>query len=412
MYQNKKPYTNDASYRTPKFSRESNTNQDFTISTYPHKYRYIPSTGKVIREYSTMKLLKEASDTIKQQQKAEEEKRKHEEEQEKQEAFLQKIAQFIHPREEQTRPSPNQNTTPTSNFSQKMENIVTIDMLAKQKEDIIATITQVIRENQTSFYPTFHHTPFQHTPSLQHTPSTGKYEEKLENKYGGIGTGIEMDRKAWTKLITNKLNKLKAKKDWPPAIETLRKRFKHEIELSHEGLNKKDAIGKLEKRFTLYGSPSEDLLYEEKKGESRKLDEREASTNGIEPTLQTFRNSITWKKAIEEQKLTLIKFNIKSQFTNLNKARIIKSLNLMLDYLHKLTTRKLCFCIRNRKYEKKYDHIGHPLKYKEVGLTPELIQAYIQYELNTSYFQIRKVCLKQKKWPTYGRTQLCPFSLH
>ena len=155
MYRNKKPYSNEENYRTPKFSREASTNQDFTIrqyleniseerGTYPHKYRYIPSTGQVIMEYSTMKLLKEAADTIKQQQKAEEEKKKQEEEQKKQEAFLQKIAQFIQPREEPIRPSPNQNTTPTNNYPQKMENIVTVDMLAKQKEEIIATISQVI----------------------------------------------------------------------------------------------------------------------------------------------------------------------------------------------------------------------------------------------------------------------------
>ena len=82
----------------------------------------------------------------------------------------------------------------------------------------------------------------------------------------------------------------------------------------------------------------------------------------------------------------------------------------MLDYLHKLTTRKLCFCIRNRKYEKKYDHIGHPFKHKEVGLTPELIQAYILYELETSYFQIGKVCFKQKNGLPMGGFNSVPLA--
>ena len=123
MYRNKRTY-GEETYRTPKFTRDTtNTTQDSNIrqyldsiseerGSYPYKYRYIPSTGQVIMEYATMKTLKEAADTIKQQQKAEEEKKKQEEEQKKQEAFLQKIAQFIQPREEQTKPSPLQHTPP------------------------------------------------------------------------------------------------------------------------------------------------------------------------------------------------------------------------------------------------------------------------------------------------------------
>ena len=254
MYRNKRPYNEDP-YRTPKFNRElTSTSQDSNIrqyldsiseerGSYPCKYRYIPSTGQVIMEYATMKTLKEAADTIKQQQKAEEEKKKQEEEQKKQEAFLQKIVQFIQPREKDTKPSPHQHTPPSEPFIHRMDNLVTTDMLLRQKEDIISTLTQVIKENQSTFNP---------------APSYYKKPNSPTDKYGQ-----ELDKKSWIRVITTKLNKLKAKKDWMPVIENLQKCFKHPITIDFDNLNKKEAIEKLAKKFSKFGSPSEGLLLSE-----------------------------------------------------------------------------------------------------------------------------------------------------
>ena len=262
-YRGKRPHNEDT-YRTPKFNREPNLTQDSGIrqyldsiseerGTYPYKYRYLPSTGQIMMEYATFKTLKEAADTIRQQQKAEEEKKKLEEEQKRQEAFLQKIAQFIQPKDD-PRPSPTLTTPPAETFIHRNENIVTVDMLTKQKEDIIATLTQAIKENQNKFNPPPHLTQSSYQPPHSYQPSTNR---TLDDK-----AGQELDKKAWIKLITQKLAKLKAKKDWTPAIEGIRKRFKHFVHIDFEDLNKKEAIEKLGKSFSKFGSPSEDLLYE------------------------------------------------------------------------------------------------------------------------------------------------------
>ena len=58
------------------------------------------------------------------------------------------------------------------------------------------------------------------------------------------------------------LNPSKLKKDWTSALENLRKCFKHEIDINFDNLGKKEVIERLGKKFSLYGSPSEDLLYE------------------------------------------------------------------------------------------------------------------------------------------------------
>ena len=116
-------------------------------------------------------------------------------------------------------------------------------MLLRQKEDIITTFTQVIKDNQSNFNP---NPPYYNKPD---TPS---------DKYG-----LELDKKSWIRTITTKLNKLKVKKNWLPAIENLRKCFKHNITLDFDDMNKKEAIKKLVKRFSLYGSPSEGLLLSE-----------------------------------------------------------------------------------------------------------------------------------------------------
>lgn len=117
-----------------------------------------------------------------------------------------------------------------------------------------------------------------------------------------------------------------------------------------------------------------------------------------------------WQDAMEKEEMTLMKFDIKSQFTNLNKDRVLKSLNFGLDTLAKTVNRTLCFCIRNRKYEKSYDHIGHPFKYKEIGLTPSLVKQYIEYELNTSYFQINGICYRQKNGLPMGGFNSAPLA--
>ena len=186
-------------------------------------------------EYSTFKQLKEAAETIKQQQKIEEEKRKQKEEQEKQEAFLQRIAQFLQPKPPEQQQIERYPSPKHTHKNDKPDNLVTIDMLNRQKDDIISTITQTIRENQMSFHPNTE-------KKTKTTPTTPSLSE-----------GIDLDKRAWIKNITIKLKSLKTKKDWISALETLRKRFKHEIEVKFDNLNKKEAIEKLAKKFALYG---------------------------------------------------------------------------------------------------------------------------------------------------------------
>ena len=132
--------------------------------------------------------------------------------------------------------------------------------------------------------------------------------------------------------------------------------------------------------------------------------------NMLNTLLQPYKNSKTWQEAIKNKKVTLMKFDIKSQFTNLNKDRVMKALEYGLEYLRTQTTRKLCFCIRNRKYERRYDHIGHPQKYKEIGILPDLVLAYIKYELDTSFFQINGTCYRQKNGLPMGGFNSAPLA--
>jgi len=132
--------------------------------------------------------------------------------------------------------------------------------------------------------------------------------------------------------------------------------------------------------------------------------------NTLNLHLQQARNSSKWQQAIQKNSLTFIKFDVKSQFTNLNKDRVKYALNYGMEYLRHLVKRKLCFCIRNRKYEKLYDHLGHPFKYKEIGLTPKLILEYINYELDTAYFQINQICYKQKNGLPMGGFNSAPLA--
>ena len=132
---NKKPhYHYKEPYRTPRTPRESPSIQDSGIKqyvdliseergSYPYKYRYIPSTGQVLMEYSTMKTLKETADQMRQQQKLEKEKKKQQEEAEKQEVFLQQITGFL--QQQNTKkpsfPFPNNINSPTTNKTKYRE---------------------------------------------------------------------------------------------------------------------------------------------------------------------------------------------------------------------------------------------------------------------------------------------------
>lgn len=112
-----------------------------------------------------------------------------------------------------------------------------------------------------------------------------------------------------------------------------------------------------------------------------------------------------------EHQVTFIKADVKSQFTNLSKERIRQALDFAIAYLAKHhARRKLCFCIRLRKYEKRYDHIGHPYKYKEIGISTKLLRAYIYYELDYPYFQINNNCYVQNNGLPMGGFNSAPLA--
>lgn len=98
-----------------------------------------------------------------------------------------------------------------------------------------------------------------------------------------------------------------------------------------------------------------------------------------------------------EHGVTFLKFDIKNQFTNLSKPRILSTLLYALDTIrNRKTTRTLNFAIRNRAYENHYDHIGKPFRQKETGITCALILAYVKFELNFPFFHINDTVYLQK----------------
>ena len=63
--------------------------------------------------------------------------------------------------------------------------------------------------------------------------------------------------------------------------------------------------------------------------------------NDVLPQLIQHKNSATWKKAIQQKNVTFMKFDIKSQFTNLNKERVLHAIHYAINYLKQNSTRKL-----------------------------------------------------------------------
>jgi hypothetical protein len=114
------------------------------------------------------------------------------------------------------------------------------------------------------------------------------------------------------------------------------------------------------------------------------------------PRISTLFESPLWKSASERNSITFLKLDIRNQFTNLSKKRVLIALDHALLTLRKFaSSKRLCFAIRTREYERKYDHIGHPYQHKEIGFPPYLIRAFIQYELDFPYFQVNNQIFKQ-----------------
>ena len=93
-----------------------------------------------------------------------------------------------------------------------------------------------------------------------------------------------------------------------------------------------------------------------------------------------------------------MKFDIKNQFTNLSKDRVLLALNLVLNKLELLysTRRRLTFAIRRRRYLKYLDTIGHANPNHSDQVKSSEILDYVKFELKNSYFKINKQFFYQK----------------
>jgi len=101
-----------------------------------------------------------------------------------------------------------------------------------------------------------------------------------------------------------------------------------------------------------------------------------------------------WKKKFGKGETTLIAFDLKEQFTNLNKVEIMKAVKEGLKRVWK-KNRIAYFSIYRRLIDKARDSLGkkgndfHILSFKEV-------KQYVKFELDTSYFEVADFIVKQK----------------
>jgi hypothetical protein len=119
------------------------------------------------------------------------------------------------------------------------------------------------------------------------------------------------------------------------------------------------------------------------------------NTFGLKSRILQLKETPIWRSAILNNSIHFTKFDIKNQFTNLNKNQVLNAVKAALNTLHHFYT-TLCFGIRNRQSDKHLDHIGHPFKFQETGFTPENILQYCEFELNSAFLEINQECYEQE----------------
>jgi hypothetical protein len=105
-----------------------------------------------------------------------------------------------------------------------------------------------------------------------------------------------------------------------------------------------------------------------------------------------------WNRSLSSNQtntITFLKFDIKNQFTNLNKKEIIQELVEILDEL-KAARGIDTIAIAKRRIEKKRDHIGKANRRDFYTVTHQDIINYTILELENSYFQVGKTTYFQK----------------
>lgn len=115
--------------------------------------------------------------------------------------------------------------------------------------------------------------------------------------------------------------------------------------------------------------------------------------------LQKLKHNDIWEEAFSTNSLTFFHFDIKNQFTNLNKHRVLQNLLYSIDLLrhNRTATGKLNFAIRRRRYEKSRDRIGNANPFHEVSISANDIWRYCGFELQYPCFIINNTIMKQKQ---------------
>lgn len=111
------------------------------------------------------------------------------------------------------------------------------------------------------------------------------------------------------------------------------------------------------------------------------------------------------KEIIGIKGFTLLHYNIKKMFTNLNKKRVLHAVETMGAHLKRYRgTKELNFAIKRRKYEKYLNHMEKAYRYHKYNCSFQDMLNYVEFELKTSYFTVKDVIIKQKgglQWKGY-----------
>lgn len=94
-----------------------------------------------------------------------------------------------------------------------------------------------------------------------------------------------------------------------------------------------------------------------------------------------------WKEVLEKGKLTFLKFDIKNQFTNLPKAKVLEALQAAIKVVMKKSGKKH-IALRRREEERHSDKLGTGTNRTWINIGMDELMQYTRLELHTPYIQV------------------------
>ncbi|MGI0094267.1 MAG: hypothetical protein ACREA8_09200 [Nitrosotalea sp.] len=100
-----------------------------------------------------------------------------------------------------------------------------------------------------------------------------------------------------------------------------------------------------------------------------------------------------WKRTLKKD-ITLIKWDIKNQFTNLPKQKVINALDIALNFIQNQTSKK-GVTLRRREAERHSDKLGTGSPRTWINISFQELMRYVIMELDTPYIKVGAQIYKQ-----------------